>query len=275
MPRSALRSILAGVLGGAFAALALLIAEPFAGTTHRTVLAGARGTRSYASQSTATSTPARVYAEDARGVVSIRASTERSRRTPFGAESGTQVDSGSGIVIAASGLIVTNDHVVQGARSITVALDGEAERTRTATVVGENPSLDLAVLRINPAGETLHPLRLASAPSGVEVGDPAYAIGNPFGLNWTLTTGIVSALHRQITSPSGATIAGAIQTDAALNPGNSGGPLIDSSGAVIGINSQIASASSSTGGQAGSNGVGFAISSTTVRAYLTGLGIHV
>ncbi len=90
---------------------------------------------------------------------------------------------------------------------------------------------------------------LASA-AGSEVGDPVYAIGNPFGLDWTLTTGIVSALHRQIRSPNGATIEGVIQTDAALNPGNSGGPLLDASGAVIGVNSQIASASASSGGEA-------------------------
>ncbi len=275
MPRSALRSILAGVLGGTLAAVGLLVVQPFARTIHRTVEASAGGARAYASQTTGASTPARIYAADAHGVVSIRATGARSERTPFGGEGATQIDSGSGIVISASGLILTNDHVVQDARTITVALDGEAERTRTATVVAESPSLDLAVLRIEPSGETLHPLKLASADDSVEVGDPAYAIGNPFGLNWTLTTGIVSALHREITAPNGAKIAEVIQTDAALNPGNSGGPLIDASGAVIGVNSQIASASSSSSGQAGSDGVGFAISSATVRGYLTGLGIHV
>lgn len=274
MPRSALRSILAGVLGGALAAVVLLVAQPFASTTHRTLEAGSGGSRAFASQTTATTTPAHVYAADAHGVVAIRATGPQAESTPFGGETATRVDSGSGIVISASGLIVTNDHVVQGARTITVALDGEAERTRTATVVAESPSLDLAVLRIDSAGETLHPLKLASTASSVEVGDPAYAIGNPFGLNWTLTTGIVSALGREITAPSGAKIANVIQTDAALNPGNSGGPLIDASGSVIGINSQIASASSGSSGQAGSNGVGFAIPSTTVRAYLSSLGIH-
>jgi putative serine protease PepD len=275
MPRSAARSILAGLLGGMLAALVLLVAHPFSSTTRRTVVAAAKGGRALASQTSEQTTPARIYSDDAHGVVAIRASGAATERSAFGGESESrgQVDTGSGILISSSGLIVTNDHVVQGARTITVALDGEAERTRTATVVGESPSLDLAVLRIDSSGLTLHPLRLASS-SAAEVGDPAYAIGNPFGLNWTLTTGIVSALHRQITSPNGATISNTIQTDAALNPGNSGGPLIDASGAVIGINSQIASAGRSATGGAGSTGVGFAISASTVRGFLNQLGVH-
>jgi putative serine protease PepD len=222
---------------------------------------------------TETAAGTRIYRDDAHGVVSIRASGGEPEASPRGESGGERVDSGSGIVLSRSGLIVTNDHVVQGAQSITVALDGEEGHTRKATVVGEDPSLDLAVLRINPSGLTLRPLTLASS-SGAEVGDAAYAIGNPFGLNWTLTTGIVSALHREIKAPDGATIANVIQTDASLNPGNSGGPLIDSSGAVIGINSQIASATSSVTGTAGSTGVGFAISSGTVQSYLTRLGVH-
>ncbi|MCW3034501.1 MAG: hypothetical protein QOK19_698 [Solirubrobacteraceae bacterium] len=275
MPRPLARSILAGVLGGALAALVLLIAHPFASTTRRTVVAGASGGRSYASQTQMTEATAgtRVYRSDAHGVVAIRATGGEGQASPGGESPGARVDSGSGIVVSRSGLIVTNDHVVQGAQSITVSLDGEEGRTRKATVVGENPSLDLAVLRIDPAGLTLSPLTLASS-SSAQVGDAAYAIGNPFGLNWTLTTGIVSALHREITAPNGASITDVIQTDASLNPGNSGGPLIDASGAVIGINSQIASATASVTGTAGSSGVGFAISSATVRSYLTRLGVH-
>jgi putative serine protease PepD len=275
MPRPQARSILAGVLGGALAALVLLIAHPFARTTHRTVLAGASGARSFASQAQMTETTAgsRIYRSDAHGVVSIRATGGESEAGPGREAPGGRVDTGSGIVLSRSGLIVTNDHVVQGAQSVTVALDGEEGRTRKASVVGEDPSLDLAVLRIDPAGLTLRPLALAGS-SSVQVGDAAYAIGNPFGLNWTLTTGIVSALHREIKAPDGTPITNVIQTDASLNPGNSGGPLIDASGAVIGINSQIASATASVTGTAGSSGVGFAISSTTVQSYLTRLGVH-
>ncbi|HEX4435729.1 MAG TPA: trypsin-like peptidase domain-containing protein [Solirubrobacteraceae bacterium] len=269
-----LRSLIAAVLGGALVAAALLIAHPFAKTTHRTVVADATGARAFASQESTVESDAasRIYAADAHGVVAIRATSGRSGSS-FGESAAAQVDTGSGIVLNREGLIVTNDHVVQGADKITVSLDGEEGRTRTATVVGEDPSLDLAVLRIDAGGLTLHPLTLAGS-SSVEVGDPAYAIGNPFGLNWTLTTGIVSALHRQIKAPSGAAIPNAIQTDAALNPGNSGGPLLDSAGEVIGINSQIASATTSVDGEAGSSGVGFAISSATVSSYLSRLGVR-
>jgi S1-C subfamily serine protease len=269
-----LRSLIAAILGGALAAAALALAHPFATTTHRTVVAKATGGRALASQDKTVETDAasRIYAEDAHGVVSIRATSDRSGSSS-GESATARVDTGSGIVLNREGMIVTNDHVVQGARTITVSLDGEEGRTRTATVVGEDASLDLAVLRIDAAGLTLHPLALAGG-SGAEVGDPVYAIGNPFGLNWTLTTGIVSALHRQIKAPDGAAIANAIQTDAALNPGNSGGPLLDSAGEVIGINSQIASATTSTDGEAGSSGVGFAISSATVSSYLNRLGVR-
>jgi putative serine protease PepD len=143
--------------------------------------------------------------------------------------------------------------------------------------VGEEANSDLALIRVDPSGLGLRPLKLVSS-SGVQVGDPVYAIGNPYGLNETLTRGIVSALGREISSPDGAKISGAIQTDAALNPGNSGGPLLDEQGEVIGINSQIASeASSGAGSQPGSTGVGFAISSNTVaraiKAIQSGSGV--
>jgi putative serine protease PepD len=272
MSRPLARSILAGVLGGVLAAAALLVANPFGASTHKTVLAHSTGGRAFASQQQSSEPAAsQIYTEDADGVVAIRAS---GAQTPsaFGETGGEQVDTGSGIVLSRSGLILTNYHVVAGAQKITVSLDGETGHMRSASVVGENPSLDLAVLRIDASGLTLHPLRIASSASA-EVGDTTYAIGNPFGLNWTLTTGIVSALHREIKAPNGAGIDEAIQTDAALNPGNSGGPLIDAAGAVIGVNSQIASTSTSSGGEAGSSGVGFAISSDTVLSYLATLGV--
>jgi len=196
-------------------------------------------------------TGTQIYQRDSAGVVTIKAVT------PAGADTGT------GIVLNREGLILTNDHVIAGASEISVA-KGSSNVTRAASLVGEEANSDLALIRIDPAGFGLTPLSLAS-PSSVQVGDVVYAIGNPYGLDATLTRGIVSALGREIGAPDGAKITGAIQTDAALNPGNSGGPLLNEEGDVIGVNSQIASdAASSAGSQPGSTGVGFAISSTTV-----------
>jgi putative serine protease PepD len=193
-----------------------------------------------------------IYQRDSSGVVAIKAVTSDG------------ADSGTGIVLNEKGLILTNDHVIEDATSITVAAKGSTSVTRVATVVGEEANSDLALIRIDPSGLGLKPLSLASS-SSVQVGDAVYAIGNPYGLDETLTRGIVSALGREISAPDGAKISGVIQTDAALNPGNSGGPLLDEQGQVIGVNSQIASdAASVAGSQPGSTGVGFAISSNTV-----------
>jgi putative serine protease PepD len=170
---------------------------------------------------------------------------------------------GSGFVVSKDGLIVTNDHVVDGASQVQVKI-GTSDKAQDATVVGADPSRDLALLKVD-AGN-LPTLSLGDS-SSVGVGDPTYAIGNPFGLDHTLTTGIVSALQRSLQAPDGATISGAIQTDAALNPGNSGGPLLDSSGKVIGVNSQIQTGSSS-GAEAGNVGIGFAIPASTVKSFI-------
>ncbi len=275
MARQKRISLISSVLGGLIAAFVVATVHPF-GTSTRRVVVRAPGATAFASNvSESALSASQVYAHDAHGVVSIRATTKGSgEASPFGPEgqAATKVDTGSGIVLSSDGLIVTNDHVVSGASTVTVSLDGEGGRTRKASVLGENPSLDLAVLRIDATGLTLDPLKLADS-STAQVGDVAYAIGNPYGLDWTLTTGIVSALNRRIKAPNGSAIDHVLQTDAALNPGNSGGPLIDSTGAVIGINSQIASAASSSTGQAGSNGVGFAISSDTVKSYLAKFGV--
>jgi putative serine protease PepD len=170
---------------------------------------------------------------------------------------------GSGFVVSKDGLIVTNDHVVDGASQVQVKI-GTSNQAQDATVVGADPSRDLALLKVDASN--LPTLSLGDS-SSVGVGDPTYAIGNPFGLDHTLTTGIVSALQRSLQAPDGATISGAIQTDAALNPGNSGGPLLDSSGKVIGVNSQIQTGSSS-GAEAGNVGIGFAIPSSTVKSFI-------
>ena len=171
---------------------------------------------------------------------------------------------GSGFVVSSDGLIVTNDHVVDGASQVQVKI-GTSNKAQDAKVVGVDASRDLALLKVDASN--LKALSLGDS-STVSVGDATYAIGNPYGLDHTLTTGIVSALHRDLQAPNGATISGAIQTDAALNPGNSGGPLLDGSGEVIGVNAQIATGGNSGGGQGGNVGIGFAIPSSTVKAFL-------
>jgi putative serine protease PepD len=163
---------------------------------------------------------------------------------------------GSGFVIDDDGHIATNQHVVDGATSITVTFaDG---KTASAKVVGTDASTDVAVIKADAPKSELHPLTLADS-AQVQVGDGVVAIGSPFGLEGTVTTGIVSALGRTMNAPNDFTISGAIQTDAAINHGNSGGPLLDATGHVIGINAQIESDSG------GNDGVGFAIPSSTVR----------
>jgi putative serine protease PepD len=253
--------LLAALTGAAMAAAAVvLIGGSSVGSTTTTVSpsptadsGSATGSRREVSSasSPANLTATQIYQQDSSGVVAIRA------RTASGEDSGT------GIVLNDSGLILTNNHVVAEASAITAGPGKSTSQTRTATLVGADPDSDLALIKIDPSGLGLKPLKLADS-SAVEVGDPVYAIGNPYGLDETLTRGIVSALGREISAPDGAKISGAIQTDAALNPGNSGGPLIDGAGEVIGVNSQIASTQAETAGsQPGSTGVGFAISSNT------------
>jgi S1-C subfamily serine protease len=163
--------------------------------------------------------------------------------------------SGSGFVWDKEGHVVTNFHVINGADALTVHFaDGTAY---DAQVVGVEPNKDLAVLRIKAPKEKLKPIQVANS-SSLVVGQKVLAIGNPFGLDHSLSTGVVSALGRETRAPSGRTIRDVIQTDAAINPGNSGGPLLDSSGALIGINTAIYSTSGS------SAGIGFAVPSNTV-----------
>ncbi|MEA2293916.1 MAG: putative serine protease PepD [Solirubrobacteraceae bacterium] len=169
---------------------------------------------------------------------------------------------GTGFAISKDGYLVTNAHVVSGASKVTVKV-GDSKSV-TAKVVGIDESSDIALLKIPTAGLSLTTLTLGDS-QAINVGDPVYAIGNPFGLDRTLTTGVVSALQRSIDAPNGFAISNVIQTDAALNPGNSGGPLLDASGRVIGINSQIESNSTSATGQGQNSGIGFAVPSNTVK----------
>ncbi|HEX4107497.1 MAG TPA: trypsin-like peptidase domain-containing protein [Solirubrobacteraceae bacterium] len=266
------RSIALSALAGVLAASVITIAgqEIFDHGGHgRTVFQSAPAIGGTQAISTAPmSTAQQIYREASPSVVAIQATAESA--SPFGS-GGTEGDSGTGFVVNPDGLILTNDHVINGATNISVSFNGTDGPTRNATVVGTDPSKDLALLRVDPSGLTLRPLHLGDS-SKLQVGDSVYAIGDPYGLDQTLTTGIVSALGRTIQAPDGANIDGAVQTDAALNPGNSGGPLLDASGQVIGVNSQIATGGSAQDdGQAGNSGVGFAISSNTLRQALSGL----
>jgi putative serine protease PepD len=251
--------VIAALVGGLVAGGAVALLRP-GGSSPSSTTAATKAAAVTASASTGTrrdvSSPAlsatQVYDRDSTGVVAIKAVTEEGE------------DEGTGIVLNEKGLILTNDHVVKGATSITVDASGSSKTTRVAKLVGEEANEDLALIEVDPSGLGLKPLTLTSS-SSAQVGDAVYAIGNPYGLEETLTKGIVSALGREIEAPDGAKITGAIQTDAALNPGNSGGPLLNEEGDVIGVNSQIASdASTADGSQPGSTGVGFAISSNAV-----------
>jgi S1-C subfamily serine protease len=202
-----------------------------------------------------------IYERDAPGVVHVRSELRSSAASsPFGTDQGGEA-TGTGFVIDADGHILTNYHVVADASSVEVGFDDN--RVVEASVLGTDATNDLALLRIDPEGLSLAPLELGDS-STAQVGDPVLAIGNPFGLDRTLTTGVVSALQRQITAPNGFTIQHVIQTDAPINPGNSGGPLLDAAGRVIGINSQIV-----TGGAGSGNlGIGFAVPINTAKKLL-------
>jgi S1-C subfamily serine protease len=206
-----------------------------------------------------------IYKSDGEGVAFIESQLEAQESqgfNPFGEvepESGGTA-TGSGFVIDDEGHILTNNHVIEGASKVTVKL-GDSEKTYDAEVVGTDPGTDVALLQVDAPKSEIHPLTLGRS-SEAEVGDPVVAIGNPFGLDRTVTSGIVSALQRDIQAPNGFSISHVIQTDAAINPGNSGGPLINAEGAVIGINAQIATG----GGGNGNVGIGFAIPIDTVRA---------
>ncbi len=195
-----------------------------------------------------------IYKLAYRGVVKISVTSSGSG-APFQQQE-KQRSQGSGFVYDTRGNIITNQHVVEGAESITVTFWNG--KTASATLVGSDPSTDTAVIKVDAAASALHPLSLADS-TAVEVGDGVVAIGSPFGLEETVTTGIVSALHRQMTAPNNFTIDDSIQTDAAINHGNSGGPLLNMQGKVIGITAQIESDSG------GNDGVGFAVPSNTAR----------
>jgi S1-C subfamily serine protease len=260
-----------GVFGGTVAvAIAVAVLAATGGSTTKTVTLDETQVVSSNAWAYGGGLSARqVYERDAPGVVFVNARGVSESQSPAeflrgeGGQQGTST--GSGFEVGGHGTILTNWHVVEGASKVTVGL--EHGHTVEASIVGKDPSQDIAVLQIPTAGLTLHPLAPGDS-SKARVGDSVFAIGNPFGLARTLTTGVVSALAREIQAPNGLTIRGVLQTDAPINPGNSGGPLLNEYGQVIGINSQI-----ETGGaRGGSVGIAFAIPINTAISELIKLG---
>ncbi len=245
----------AALLGGA-AAFGLGVAVSDGGTTTTVVreVPSASTSASAAFRSERGGTIGDIYRIAAPGVVQVTSNVV-SFDPFFGEQRGEAL--GSGFVIDRAGHIVTNYHVVEGANEVYVNFS--RQDSIRAKIVGVDPSTDLAVLEVDAHASALRPLRLGNSDS-LQVGDAVVAIGNPFGLDRTVTAGIVSALQREIQSPSGFTIDKVIQTDAAINKGNSGGPLLSGRGQVIGVNTQIA-----TAGSEGNVGIGFAVPSNTVR----------
>src|SRR3954462_9186106 len=233
-------SLLVGMGGGVGASLAV-----DQGTSTARVLETPSATVAPAADTTGALSVNGVYRRARQGAGAIQVTTSGGRAE------------GSGFVIDSRGDIVTNNHVVDGSTSLAVRF---ADGTHaTASVVGTDPSSDLAVIRVSGVDSSaLHPLTLGDS-SKVEVGNGVVAIGSPYGLEGTVTVGVVSALDRSISAPNHFTISGAIQTDAPINHGNSGGPLLDSQGRVIGVNSQIESDSGDN------SGVAFAVPSNTVQ----------
>jgi S1-C subfamily serine protease len=258
-----LLALVSAVVGGVVVALTLLGFGVIGNDKTTTVVEQAPLSKPTAEGTARGLTARDIYKRDAPGVVFIHASITQQSQSPFDLFPTQQQGeaTGSGFVIDKSGNILTNAHVIEGANKITVSF-GNKDAV-PARVVGRDVSNDLALIKVDPSGLKLRPLTLGDS-STVQVGDPTIAIGNPFGLDRTLTTGVVSALQRQIQAPNGFTIEHVIQTDAALNPGNSGGPLLDAAGRVIGINSQIATGADGSGNV----GIGFAVPINTAKKVL-------
>jgi S1-C subfamily serine protease len=262
--RPAVSTLLAGVLGGLVVLVlgAVLIATDVIDTgDDRTVVRESTLTppSSDPGSTDGGRTVNEIYRQEGRGVVFVEAQGVAGSSI-FGQDEGAAT--GSGFVVDEDGTILTNAHVVDGADEVTVSFE-EGSDAIDAELRGVDVDTDLAVLKIDPDEvEDLRVIPLGDS-SKAQVGDPVVAIGNPFGLERTVTTGIVSALQRQIDAPSGFAITDVIQTDASINPGNSGGPLLDAQGRAIGINSQIA-----TGGGGGSVGIGFAVPVNTAKELL-------
>jgi putative serine protease PepD len=246
--------------GGAGAAIYASATGSDSGSTTSTVVASVPAQPTVQTVASATNTLTQIYKNAAPGVVDITVTQNNSSGfVPGGGQSQAE---GTGFVIDASGDIVTNAHVVDGATSIKVRFQNG--KTAKATLVGADDSTDIAVIKVSVDSAQLHPLTFGTSKT-VEVGQEVAAIGSPFGLPETMTAGIISAVNRTITAPNNYSISGAIQTDAAINHGNSGGPLLNMNGEVIGVNAQIESDSG------GNDGVGFAIPADAAQNVATTL----
>jgi len=256
----------AGVAATALVLILLVVVGLIPVKTEQTTIVQQTGsTTTTAAVTTTGLTPAQIYQKYARGVVEIISTFKSSPANnifpfvfPFG-QSQTQQALGSGFVVSSDGYILTNAHVVsengQTVKTVEVVFKGTGTQTTqvTGTVVGADNTSDVALIKVDPSQVgTLDPIPLGNS-NTVQPGEPVVAIGNPLGYDFSITSGIVSATHRNLESPNGSVISNGIQTDAAINEGNSGGPLIDSTGHVIGINEQIASQSG------GNQGLGFAV----------------
>lgn len=254
---SRLIPIVAGAVAGGAIALAVASGSSSHSTTTTVVQQSAGAGVPMSLSSTKGETINQIYRSASPGVVDITVTSTTNTPSfgPFGQGGQQQTQGeGAGVVYDSKGDILTDEHVVAGATSVKVNFqDG---LTTNATVVGTDPSTDVAVIHVNVPSSQLHPIPFADS-SSAQVGDPVVAIGSPFSLPETTTAGIVSAVGRSIQAPNNYTITGAIQTDAAINPGNSGGPLLDANGHVLGLNDQIQTNSGS------SAGVGFAVPSNT------------
>jgi S1-C subfamily serine protease len=249
----------AGSFGGTSTTTVREVVEPSVSTAPASSTLGPNGKRASIYD---------IYQRTAPGVVQITAITEISAdpfSSPFGPAVEQQRALGSGFVISKAGYIVTNYHVVAGAKSVQVSFSNN--ESMKARVIGSDPSTDLSVLQVNASSRALTPLVFGNSDS-IKVGDAVIAIGNPFGLSRTVTAGIVSALQRLITAPNQYAIDHVIQTDAAINHGNSGGPLINGRAEVVGVNAQI---DTGTTGEQGNVGIGFAIPSNTVKSVVSQL----
>jgi S1-C subfamily serine protease len=270
--KSLVRSqFIAAVLGGLVVAGALLALGVTGHGTTETVIQQAPVAATPASSTAAGLTPHDIYARDAPAVVFVRALVIQQIQDPFDLfpQQESSTSTGSGFLFDTAGHILTNYHVIEGSNPRNgVSVSFEDNVVRPATVVGVDQNNDLAVLSVDMSGvPPLRPL-VPGDSSTVRVGDPTLAIGNPFGLDRTLTSGIVSALQRQIQAPNGFSIDNVIQTDAPINPGNSGGPLLDATGRVIGVNSQIETAAN---GGNGSIGIAFAVPINTAQPLMAPL----
>jgi S1-C subfamily serine protease len=272
-------NLMSGVLGGLVVAVvgAILLAAGAVDTGSKTTTivqrqaplsSGSPGSPA-AQEAGGALTVGDIYKNVGPGVAFIQATIVQTTPSPFGfPQQQRGLATGSGFVLNKDGYIATNAHVVSGAKDVQVSF-GKGNPT-PARVVGRDPSTDLAVIKVDPTKVKLTPVTLGDS-NTLKVGDPVVAIGNPFGFDDTVTTGIVSALGREIQAPNNFSIDHTIQTDAAINPGNSGGPLLDASAHVLGLNDQIETNNTTARGEGSSSGVGFAIPSNAVKRVADGI----